>query len=756
MSLISILTTVVIAIILIGIGLGFLRGWQRSLIRFGIVLASLLISIFIAPLISSWFMSTFVSGSTITIFSKTIDFQVVINNITNESFELAELFAEGSATNELILSVMNIIINIFLFLIMFIGINLVSLIVYWIVLLILKVHNRNEVKEPVVRNGKFWGLRSVGGVLGMLGSMVICFVVLTPLFGVMNICDGLVQSEVKTEQKANAYGESFICGNLYYTEDKNIGKIEGYIEKYATIKNNYDSSFLGKFLKVTGLKKLGTATFEKLTTVKQGGLKLNLTDEFIQITKVYNAYKETFVQGKFDVTDNEDIDAVVEIYDLAVESEIMKNYVTEIIPNICEKWSSGEKYLGIPSPISGVWSDVVVDALVVFKVDNINRISSNLKALANTVKVANDYGVIKSINENQKVEDLLGEKDNFIKDEVLVLTSTNELRENISIILNDAFEVLYVQVVEKDIEFEDNKLTVQEIAEMNVQNSWQGEAESIQNTVTQIFGVYDVVKEDSSSEVLLNKLQNIGAAIDSARDSRLISKPFKTFIVGFIQEKVNLDEDVKTEILEKIETKWDDETFVFETTFKTIQDAAIVAKNISDNKGDVSLSGMKDSLKDLISNESAKDSIASMLESNIINSVVGEENQDTANVLTDVLGTLVTSDKVTNETLDDDVKAGEQVVNIVTNVKNNNGNLNLGETEAEKQASADKIVEDLTASEGMMEMLNDSANSTDGSAITDFTKNVSEEDKVVLAESISNSSASEADKETLKKLFGIA
>lgn len=766
MSLISIATLVVMIILSVGMVLGFFRGWKRSVVRFGIILASLLISIIFAPIISSFIIKRFVSGTSINILSFSFNLEEFVGGFVGENVDIAEFFAQGSMTSNLINSITNIIMNMILFVSMFVMINVLSLIIYWIVLLVLKVKMRDDeesenlkakAKDDDEKDGKYWGLKFLGAFIGIAGALVICFSILTPMFGMMNILNGLV-AESSTEKKtasANNYN-SFICGNLYYTEDKNIGKIEGYIEQYAEIKRLYDNSFLGKFLKYTGLKKAGIATFNRLTTVRQGSLRINFSDELVDIVVVYNEYKELFVKNNFDISNNENIDELVALYDRAIESEIIKGYIIEIVPKASLKWGKGEKYLGIEYPVKGDYAEVVQSALPVFNVSNINRTTQNFKAITNAIKVANNYGFVDAINEKQKVEDILSNTDGFVKEEILVLSSTTELRENVSNILNETFEMLYKNIVGKDLEFSENELSLKEIAEINVNKGWTKEAENIENTVSELLDVYDVIKNNSNSEALLDSLDKVGYAIDYSRKSKLISNPFKTFISGFIDEKVNLEEGVKTEILNNIQTNWNDGGYSFGEMFKTVQETAKVAKDISDNKENVSLEGVKDSLKDMISNESQKDSIANMLESNVIKDMVGEENQDTANVLTDILGTLVSSDKVKDDTLDNDIKAGEQIVNIVTNVKNNEGNLNLGETESEKEQSADKLVSDLKSSEAMMELLSDSANSEEGSAITDFTKDVSETDKLVILNSIDKLDDSDPDKEILKKLFQIA
>lgn len=743
-----------------GMFIGFFRGWKKSLVRTCILLSIFLISIFLTPAISSLIVDKFMTGSKISIFSNTFDIEELIGNKV-ENTDLADILGEGSVTNKLAISIAHIIINFAIFAVVFIILEILSLIIYWIVCIVLKVKGRDEEKEetnePPLSRGAYIGLRFLGAFIGFVGSVIISLIALTPLFGVMNVCNGLIQNESKskTEQTASAaVAPNYMAAGLYYTEDEKIGEIEGYIEKYAKIKKSYDKSFVGRFYKYTGLNKIGTKVFRKLTVVKHDGLKLDFTSEFIVITKTYNNFKDVFIKDKVDISNNEDIDNVVGLYDTAVESEIVKEYIVEIFPKIVDKWSKEESFIGIKNPISGDWKETANATMVIFKVDNINRISNNFKAITNVIKVANNYDVIDDINHKVKVEDILKENETFVYDEILVLSSTTELRENISVILNEAFEVLYKEVVGEDIEFENNGLTLTEIAEINKNMGWKTEAENIQATVNNLFEVYDTIQKDSSSEALADKLEMVGAAIDSARESKLITKPFKTFIYGFVEKKVNVKENVRTELLENINTKWNDETFSYKKTFRTIQEASIVAKDIVGGEN-ASLDNLAPAIKDIINDEGSKEIVADLIEKDIITDMVGEKDKDTAEVLSDVLETFVTSEKVTNETIDTDIQAGQRVVDVVNGVKNNGGDIGLGEGEEERKAAADSLVADLVASEGMMETLAESANSTDGSAITDFTKNVKAEDKATINESINSSNTSDANKEILKKLFGI-
>lgn len=753
MNIITIFSSIMIAIIFIGIILGLFRGWKKSLVRTCILLVGLIFALLITPSITYGFIAKNVNGSTITVFSQTFDFEEIFSKFSSE-LNFADIFADGSVTNELIISIMNVVVNVVLFLVVFFAIEIVSLLIYWIVLLVIKIKTRHDEKEIVEKNGRFWGLRALAGFIGLVGSLIICFAIMTPVYGVVKICDGFL-SETTTEAKANASTvNNYMCGSLYYTEDDKIGKIESYIEQYAEIKADYNSSFVGKFSNFTGMSKLGGLAFERLTTVQNGGLKLNFTDEFVQVIKTYNLYKQVFVKQNFNFENNEHIDQLINLYDEAIKSEVLKGYVIEFVPKISDRWTNDEKFLGISNPVQGEWREVVNSALMVFKVENINRISNNIKALAEAIKVANNNEIIKQINSGEKIEDIIANNDTFIKKEIMVLTSTVELRENISIILNESFEVLYKEIIGEGKDFGQNVLTNEQIANLNSTAGWSKEASNIQNVISEIFKVYEISKTDSSAEALVDKLENIGTSIDYARDSLLISNPYKIFVTDFIKFKTNLKQEIKDELILNIEEKWKNIAVSFRKTFKAIQESALIAKDIANGNENVSLDNLSGTLKDIVNDDTTKEMIADILNKDVIQNVVGEENQDTAGVMTDMLETFVTSDKVTADTIDDDIVAGNQILSIVDSVKNNGGDLGLGETQDEKQASADQIIDNLTGSAGMMELITTST-SADSSAITNFTEQVSADDKLVLEQSINNAEISTEEKDALKALFGI-
>ena len=117
MNLISLCSTAVIVVSLLCLAIGVFRGWKHSLIRFGIVLGCFLFSLFIGPLIASALMKRFVNGFVLSIFSFEINFENVAGDIINDKQLVEDLFSENSTTANLTSAVMNVILNVLIFLI---------------------------------------------------------------------------------------------------------------------------------------------------------------------------------------------------------------------------------------------------------------------------------------------------------------------------------------------------------------------------------------------------------------------------------------------------------------------------------------------------------------------------------------------------------------------------------------------------------------------------------------------------------------
>ncbi len=715
MNYIAIASYALIAIMVIGFFIGFCRNMKKSLIRTIFILVSLLAGVFLAPVLSNFLIDKFIQGTSFVGFGQNVDLQVLVKDLIGDGEIASDLFSSTTTTTNLTIAFINLVMNIVAFLAIFLVLYLLTLIVYWIVSICISVKNRKRKKQGEFIKAPWWH-RLVGGLFGTIGSLMFFFVLLTPVFGIMNVCDEFVKAGETSASASAVNTNSLVCGTMYETEDSAIGQFEGYIEQYAQIKEDIDNAFIGKFFNYSGVGALGKTTFNYLTNVKANGLKVNLTNEFVAVVGVYNIYKENFVKNNFDLSNNDSLDAIIEIYDIANDSNIVKSYIEEFVPKFCTRWSNGEKFLGIAMPIDGEFEPVVKEMLGVFTTTNSTRIQSNVEAIIGVLKVANNNGVIVSVRENKDLITILSERDTLVKEEILQLSSTPELRTAMPKIIQEFLGVAYKEVVGGDEDFTDSVLTNQEIDAIN----WQTEAEAFQGLTTSVLNVYNGIKDNSDSSAMIDQLENIGDAIDNARLSDILKKPFKKFIVGYVRsDNINLGEDVKDSLLapiegdsdKQIESMWDNNNYKFKTTFATIGKTAKVAQTIVSGDGNVDISTLSGVLKDVIATEGAKETITTIIESSVVKEMVGDNKS--AQVMTEVLTTFVEKLE-TEEDVDKALTAGQEIVNIVDNVLNNKEFEIIPVDGQTKEQATDNILTNIASSDALMTLIDENTSALSG------------------------------------------
>ena len=231
MVYISIITTIVMVLVAVGFLLGFLRGWKKSLIRGCMILGSLIASIFLAPALSSWLLGKFVTGTSFVGLGMNVDLENLVCEVFGDGEFVVDLFSATATTTDLTIAIINVVMNIVAFLTIFLFLYLLTFIIYWIIAIVMRANRKkNEaeegetVSEEQEKTASYWWLKVLGGGIGLISSLVVCFVLLTPVFGVMNVCDKFISS---SDEKASASAfntNSLVCGELYYTEDENGNK----------------------------------------------------------------------------------------------------------------------------------------------------------------------------------------------------------------------------------------------------------------------------------------------------------------------------------------------------------------------------------------------------------------------------------------------------------------------------------------------------------------------------------------------------
>ena len=721
MNVVTIASIALGVLILIGFLLGIWRSWKKSLIRLSLLVVSFILAMLLSPKISEILMDKYVDGLVISIFGQTIDIESIVGDV------VGDLLTEGSALTIFATAVLNIFIKLIAFLILFVSFMIVTLIIYYVIVAI--ISGRRKSRSVGTQKTRGWE-RIIGGFVGVVGSFVICLALFTPIFGVMNVCDKFL--EQSNSDSASAYNASQICGK-FYTENKDIGQIEGYLKKYDDLKKEYKNSFAGFMLTYTGIDALGKATFNNLSTVTYKGLNVNFTDECVNIGSVYNIYKKNFVENKFNFAEETSVEAVQKIYNIAKNSEVMKSVIVDLVPKMAGKWTSGEKFLGMELPVSGDAKEIVVDLLEIFKSKDFAVIDKNFNVMLDAVRVANKYNVISEINSGAQLVDVI-DKEKFIADEVNTLAVSSDMRRVLPNVLTTTVKIAYKSVLEDPANKLDQDLTQEDLALI----VWNDESKIAQTIVSNMFKFFD-------TKDVIDCLDEFGEVVDASRESKILSKPVKILMTDYINLKVTgLSSSVKGVILDSFENNWEIEAYSFTNLFTTVQTTAKVAENAQNmNFTDIPLGKLLESDTE----GKVKDTIQQVIDAGAFKDLVGDQKK--AEIYEDLIISVLAKEELNSENVKTDLDAGQVVADIIN--KSNENNSMFGE---DKNAEASSAVETLTASEPIMDVLSAEAEKGDSSSVKEFINGMNENDKIAFENVIKDMEES-SERDTLAKLFGV-
>lgn len=729
--------------LLIGFLIGFVRSWKRSLARFCINLGVLVLSLFLAPVIAMPIISHFTHGTTFSGFGFTFDISVILSDMIGQDVK-NDLALADDTTNALLASILHVAVNIVIFLIMYIVLSILALIIYWIVCGIVGHKHKKQGQEKV--KPKVWQ-KFIGAGIGFVTMGVIFFAFLTPVFGVMNVCNKFIENRAQTEstQVASALSsENLMGGRLYFTDNQQVGQVETYLSKYDEIKSAYDKSPAGAVFNALGISKLGGFAFEYLTTAEHGDLKLNLTDEVVVIARTYDIYIKDFVQEQFDITKEESVSGVQSLYNTILGSEIVKEYMKDLLPVLCERWSNGEKFMGIELPVGDEFKGVVQAMLEVFATEDIDRVNRNVNALFDTVNVLNkDQALEKIINEkmgfidylewcgeenakqNSKPEDQREYK-RVIYDIMVKLGSTTELKNSMPKVFNEVIKVLCEEVVGGDkgqieTDFGNNNLTNDQLAQIIIAD----EANILQSITDRVVNILETLstEDKESNDVIINNITTIGEVIDFARQSKMLNAPLKTFIIEIVgSNTMGLNKKISDTMIDIINRNWSDTQYLYVNLFKAVQTIVGVVKDANEDINFDSLDEEK--LKDVIGevvDSFDPNSIVEVLDNVIGSGILGDDinmKEEVLKDVTDVVGDLLNAVKenstnpdgtLNEESLAKDAKAVRELLDVVQGTVKSGFDLGADDLDAK----AEQIVDAFVGSDTLMDMFESANDSTE-------------------------------------------
>ena len=121
MNTMTIVSVVLIGLLLIGFLLGFARSWKKSLVRFGIIVGCIILSILLTNVFPKMIMSNYVNGLVVTIFGFSVDFEQLANEVLGDSTFVTDLFGSNSVTTKVATAFMTVVVNLIVYIVIFVS-----------------------------------------------------------------------------------------------------------------------------------------------------------------------------------------------------------------------------------------------------------------------------------------------------------------------------------------------------------------------------------------------------------------------------------------------------------------------------------------------------------------------------------------------------------------------------------------------------------------------------------------------------------
>lgn len=305
-TVLLILSLVFVAFIVSGFLFG-LKGLKKQGVRFACFFVAIILAFIFAPLLAKSIM-----GIKITYNGQLTSLSDILLSLLNGVEEIKELTASSPTIKTLIQNIPLMIGNVLSFTLLALLLSFLSWVIY---LVFASLINRKykEIEENTGEKPKRY--RLLGGALGVVQALILCFVTFLPISGLVNIVADLQTQTVVAEvvDDESAPTAKFLNENLPQ-EVKDI--INGY--KKSPI------SWTGNIFNMTN------NIFNGIAAVEVDGIKMYLRDEVINISKVYDNVSFLFdLELNYQSLKTLNYDKVLSALDFVFNSNILKSALPE-------------------------------------------------------------------------------------------------------------------------------------------------------------------------------------------------------------------------------------------------------------------------------------------------------------------------------------------------------------------------------------------------------------------------------------------
>ena len=529
---VSLISNIFLGVVLvIGFLVGFKRGIKKSGLRLAFFVVSTVLAFFIAPPISNALM-----GIQLTVDGQTMALGELIVHYLSQIEGAGEVVTEGSAIAIVAERLPVVLINLVVFMLLFLLLDFIFWIVYKIVAhFVFKKRKTTKAGEKIytIKEGQAVELVEVDekpkkyGILGALVSTVqaffFAFFLLLPVSGVVSLVREVSYARPDTAtqsvQAVSADDQTQNLTALGSFVEENVPSLLSYLDAY-------DTSVLPVITQVLGFQDL---CFDGISSTSVDGERLVLRKEVVSISSVFEVYdyisKFDFELGSYADLDFDMLNGVV---DTLFESGLIRyagpeatalalDLVSQNI-NLESELISNEEVVDLVLAVrDGILENGTADAL-----------EADLKALLSSVEMLCKNGVVDTFmaEDTESALNILTANDaSLLKNLLTTLTSSNSVKRVLVGGVNIALSAVETQL-ESSFEVESVNLDRVDLSKMD----WTSVTDDVSYMVTEGVDLYSAIQDFDTSSLdtmlagdysyILSKLANV---LDRAQNSKLVT-----------------------------------------------------------------------------------------------------------------------------------------------------------------------------------------------------------------------------------------
>ncbi len=741
----QILPTAIISILMLFVIIGFVCGWIRglnkSLTRFIMVIAVAVLTFFIAAPISKAIVNMDLSKHGWTISGvKVTTVGATVVNLLEKIPKVGELVQASDTFRAFVNAAPQMLVNVVLFIVLFFLIKWFTMIIYWIIAGVCFNKKKMEGKD----RHKF-----IGAVIGALQGFIVAFVIMIPIFGVIATAKPVIDASRKTSEQQ------------VVTVDEQNGNEESELKKAINTSSAYidgaTNSWVYKVFKGIGLQQLSVSMYDHLTTVKEKGKTFELRSEVVTLAKAYPELDYVMTHG-FSIEDTECLENVKKAVDTLYGSKVLSGMVKEVIPYAAQRWINNETFMDIKKPvldtsdptktINGEINDLI-DAVLAELAD------AHGDDIKNDITTGLDIMI--KINEAQaeidggSIVDALG-KDGLVSDIVEEALKSGTIKALLPRVVGVGLSYVYDALGIENGEKVDHTVTITD-------DEWETEKVALQKIFQNLFNLYKDIQDSGEGDPIETfQFGTFGLVLEGMRESKIFD-PIAKNLIDKVLDVAGIDVETNQllgDLVDDLKAAYDDKTVNLSSTFTSLGNAVKIARNLQKSDGQVNpeeLGGLLRDLADAYKSGGAEGNPVKDIVDNLTNSDNLQKfgvDEQTAGLVEETIGkVLENAMNSSEEELESDIKAVEELYDVANKVlsSEDQGNVKLDEQEAKD------LVDALAGSASVLESVGKAGSAAQGLLDNVFSDEEGDQTKENLKGAI-EAVQDEGAKEKLKELFG--